>query len=179
MDEETWEDELYRDLEVHREIKYSEWTIFNFLRKYGEEFGELSEAVAIGELPAVVEEATDIALLMWDLILQCGRLPAVEMRTKMHLLQIQNNLSDKGKLPREYPPRILSLLNEMREEVNKRDSERLRESSGEQINEDSSDTPVQRDSLCERGRSSVQLQEGGGEEEHLPGGSPSRDAGEA
>jgi len=80
---------LIADIKAHIAMKYS--GLFDVAKKIGEEVVELGEAVGGNRIrdnkESIIEEASDIAILAWDILIKCGKRPMEAMSIKMEILE--------------------------------------------------------------------------------------------
>lgn len=80
---------LIEDIKKHTAIKYS--GLFDVAKKIGEEVVELGEAIGGNRIrdnkESIIEEASDIAILAWDILIKCGKRPMDTMSVKMDILE--------------------------------------------------------------------------------------------
>jgi len=83
------ETNLIADIKEHAAVKYS--GLLDVAKKIGEETVELGEALGTSAVSglkySVIEEASDIAILAWDIIIKCGGRPMETMASKMEILE--------------------------------------------------------------------------------------------
>ena len=80
---------LIADIKEHSAIKY--FGLFDVAKKIGEEVVELGEALGENRSgnnkASIIEEASDIAILAWDILIKCGKKPMEAMAIKMDILE--------------------------------------------------------------------------------------------
>lgn len=79
---------LIADIKEHMAVKYPNGQLSTVLKKIGEEFGELAEAIIKSDDFSIIEEASDLAILSWDILMKCGQTqPMQAMSIKMDVLE--------------------------------------------------------------------------------------------
>ena len=80
---------LIADIRERTAMEFS--GLMDVAKKLGEEVVELGEAIGCNRCThnreGVIEEASDVAILAWDLLIKCGKNPMQEMSLKMDILE--------------------------------------------------------------------------------------------
>lgn len=77
---------LIADIQEHTAMKFS--GLLDVAKKTGEEVVELGEALGSQDVRRIIEEASDVAILAWDILLKCGvTQPMRVMAVKMDILE--------------------------------------------------------------------------------------------